>query len=876
MTLTRPRIAAAALAFGVALWLVTAIPFTRAADPVAPAEPVAKTDSRKPDNFEKAKGFWSFQPLKKPAVPAVKDTAWVANPVDAFVLAKLETAGLKPAPPADKVALIRRVYYDLTGLPPTPAEIDAFVADASPRAYEALVDRLLDSPRYGEQWARHWLDLVRYAETNSYERDNPKPNAWRYRDYVIRAFNSDKPYDRFVCEQLAGDEMPGRDGDALIATGFYRLGIWDDEPSDREQAQADSLDDIVATTGEVFLGLTVGCARCHDHKLDPILQKDYYRMVAFVHGVNHFHNGGPTDEQPIPKPGGPTLEQVLIERNKKLAAMQDRLTAIETEFRNSFHDVGAADSHDLDDLTYRYYRDSWSKLPDFDSLKPEDTGKLPGKLFDLAPSTRIVSFGFVFEGNLVVTKDGDYTFFLDGDDGVRLTLDDNVVINYDGIHGVGNEQQKEIKLTKGRHPIRLDYFQGCCGMGLSVAWSGPGFDRRTLSATRDVKSHTDLAHLIASDGPRVFGQQKADEYHALRRNFEKAKAEAPATDMALCVTERGPNPPDTFVLMRGNPHVPGDRVEPAFPQIFGSAPPLLPKPAPDAKTSGRRTVLANWIASPDNMLTARVMANRIFQYHFGRGIVRSPNNFGLQGDKPTHPELLDYLATQFIDSGWRVKTMHRLIMTSNAYRMSSRPDPKALAGDPQNDLLSHFDMRRLTAEETRDSILAVNGSINLKMYGPSVYPPIPKEVMAGQSDPGKGWPGSTREDAVRRSVYVHVKRSLLVPLIESLDAAETDRSCPVRFATTQPTQALGMINGSFLRNEAAQLASRLRTEAGPAPDAQIALALRLVTGRKPSEAEIQRGLDLMTKLEKDGATADAALNNFCLVALNLNEFIYLD
>jgi mono/diheme cytochrome c family protein len=607
----------------------------------------------------KDRAHWAFQPVQRPTVPAVKNRAWVANPIDAFVLAKLEARGLQPNPPAAKGELIRRAYYDLTGLPPTPAEVEAFQADPSPRAYEDLIDRLLDSPRYGEQWGRHWLDLVRFAETNSYERDGPKPHAWRYRDYVIRAYNQDKPYDQFVREQLAGDELPKPDADALIATGYYRLGIWDDEPTDREQARYDGLDDIVATTGQVFLGLTFDCARCHDHKIDPVPQKDYYRLLAFFHNINHYHNGGPTDEVPLV-----------------------------------------------------------------------------------------------------------------------------------------------------REP--------------------------------------------------------------------KAKKPGPA-EMALCVTEAGSRAPETFVLLRGNPHVKGDKVEPAFPLIFEGPAPVIPQPPAGAKTSGRRLILANWITARDNALTARVMANRIWQYHFGRGIVRSASNFGLQGDAPTHPELLDWLAVEFIHHDWRMKPLHRLIMTSNAYRMSSRGNPAALSADPANDLFWRFDMRRLSAEEIRDSILAVTGTLNPKMYGPGVYVDIPREVLAGQSMPGNGWGKSPPAEQARRSVYIHVKRSLLTPILERFDVAETDRSSPVRFTTTQPTQALLMLNSDFLDKQADVFARRLRREAGTDVNRQVGLALRLATTRPPGAAEVRRGVQLIEALQsQDGATGDAALKYFCLLVLNLNEFVYLD
>jgi len=335
----------------------------------------------------------------------------------------------------------------------------------------------------------------------------------------------------------------------------------------------------------------------------------------------------------------------------------------------------------------------------------------------------------------------------------------------------------------------------------------------------------------------------------------------------------------TFVHMRGNAHNLGAKVEPGFPEVLTTSPtPAIPDAPAGAKSSGRRTVLANWIASAQNPLAARVMVNRLWQFHFGRGIVRSPNNFGLQGDKPTHPELLDWLASQFVAGGWKMKAMHRLIMTSSAYRMASfGGDTKAATADPHNDLLWRFDLRRLTAEELRDSILAVNGTLNTQMYGPSVYPPISKDVLAGQSVPGKGWDVSPPDQAARRSVYVHVKRSLRLPILQSFDAAEPDTSCPVRFVTVQPTQALGTLNSEFFNQEAAKLAARLKREAGDDPSKQVALALRLVTCRAPTDGEIARGVGLIDAMaKKDGATPDVALKYFCLLALNLNEFVYVD
>ncbi len=680
---------------------------------------------------------WAFQPMKAPEPPEVQNKAWVANPIDAFILHRLEENQLKPAPPADKIALIRRAYYDLTGLPPTPAQVDAFVSDKSPEAYEKLIDDLLESPHYGEQWGRHWLDLVRFAETNSFERDGVKPNAFRYRDYVIRSFNADKPYDQFVREQLAGDELPEVTADSIIATGYYRLGLWDDEPADPLLAVYNEYDDIITTTSQVFLGLTVNCARCHDHKIDPIPQADYYSMLAFFHGLTPYGTRGnqtSNNQTDITPPEVAAQYQALDKQKNELAAQM-----------RDIEQIGIV--------------------------------KMPGE-----------------------------------------------------------DQRK----TEGRQRERV--------------------------LREKLRNYLD--------------EEQWTEYTTLREQRGKVEAaygKLPPRKSALSVAKIHVQPPETFILQRGNPTSKGEKVEPRFPAIFSSPKPVIPERKEGARSSGRRLVLANWIASPDNLLTARVMANRVWQYHFGRGIVRSPNNFGQLGEPPTHPLLLDWLARQLIAGGWRLKPLHKLIMMSNAYRMSSAGNEAALKTDPANNLFWRFDMRRLSAEEIRDSIHAVTGVLNPKMFGPSIYPTISQEVLAGQSRPGAGWGKSSPEEQARRSVYIHVKRSLLTPLLEDFDQADTDSSCPVRFSTTQPTQALGMLNGDFANAQAAVFADRLKKEAGQNPADQIALAVRLTTCRPATKTDIERGRDLMKKLkEKHGLNDEEALKYFCLLALNTNEFFYLD
>ena len=692
---------------------------------------------------ETAKAFWSFQPVAPPSPPATHDDGWVRTPIDAFVLAKLQQAGLKPAPAANKTALLRRAYYDLIGLPPSPEEVEAFAADESPRAFERVVDVLLESPHYGERWGRHWLDLVRYAETNSYERDGAKPFVWRYRDYVIRSFNDDKPYDEFVTEQLAGDELDPVTPDKIIATGYYRLGIWQDEPVDPEQELFEDLDDLVRTTGEVFLGLTIGCARCHDHKLDPLPQTDYYRMLAFFRNIRRF---GVRSQESIDEASVCTLASAEeVHRNEQQIA----------SYKQQLKDV----------------QDALSGLDE-----------------------RILA---------------------------KLT-------------GVAKDDWKT-------EAMRVDIARREIGKAIS--------------------------------------QEEFDRYAELfARREELAKARPAGLEKALCVKEHGRECPPTHVLVRGNAHATAVQVETGFPTVLSPPDPIISVPAEGVQSTGRRRALARWIASPENPLTARVMANRVWHYHFGRGIVRSTSDFGFQGIRPTHPELLEWLASDFVAGDWRLKRLHKLIMLSRTYQMSSQATDQALAKDPLNDLLWRFDMRRLAAEEIRDSILAVNDSLNRDaIFGPSVYVTIPDEVLAGQSMPGAGWGTSLPAESARRSIYIHAKRSLAVPMIASFDGPDSDASCPARFATTQPTQALGMLNSTFVNEQAAHFARYLRDRAGESQEAQVRLALRRLFQREPTREEIERGSNLLASLQKKhGLLPELALRQFCVAAYNLNEFVYLD
>jgi hypothetical protein len=624
-------------------WVRLGVPWPGADQTAPPSRPAGEFQVGDRD-----RAHWAFRPVRRLALPAPKEPAAGANPVDAFVLARLEAKGLHLGPPATRRELIRRAYFDLVGLPPTPEDVDAFVQDGRPDAWERLLDRLLASSQYGERWGRHWLDVVRFGQTHGYERDDEKPNAWRYRDYVIRAFNADKPYDQFVREHLAGDEIEPVTDDGKTATAFYRLGVWDDEPDDARQAEFDALDDVLSTAGEAFLGLTLGCARCHDHKFDPLGQEDYYSLLAF------FRNVAPT------------------KRN------------------------------------------------------------------DAAP--------------------------------IQLAL--------------------------------------------------------------------------AAGGK------------------------------TLAVTEGGPEPPATHVLIRGNAATPGKEVGPRFPLVLcaskETATPAISKPPAGSKTSGRRRVLAAWVASADNPLTARVMANRVWQHHFGKGLVASPSDFGRNGTAPTHPELLDWLASDFVDGGWRLKRLHKALMTSRTYRQSSRVRDEG-AIDPDNTLLWRQNLRRLEAEAVRDAVLAVSGRLNPAMGGRGIFPTLPPEVLSTQSRPGLGWDKSDPWEESRRSVYVYVKRTLGVPLLETFDFATPDKSVAARPTTTIAPQALILLNSSFTEEQSAAFAGRLLRE-GADPARNVERAFRLALGRSPTPREAQVALAYLAR-DKDYRPALARL---CKLILNLNEFVYVD
>ena len=705
-----------------------------------------KSADSAPAHVVKAKkadpSYWAFQPVKKPAVPTVKTPNWARTPVDQFILAKLEPKGITPNGPAEKLALLRRATYDLTGLPPTVAEVDAYLADDSDNAYERLIDRLLASPAYGEKWGRHWLDLVRYAESNGYERDGTKPYAWRYRDYVIDSFNADKPYTQFLREQLAGDELPNPTRESVIATGIYKLGVWDDEPADKEQSLYDGYDDLVSVISQGVLGLSFNCARCHDHKGDFFPTEDYYKLLALVRDVGPYsgrRNGDGNLVDITSKKDREVYEPALRKRDAELDQIAAKMKPIEDR--------------------------AIKRMPPKDQLAVED----------------------------------------------------------------GHRER------------------------------------------------------IVRKVPQFLKGDETEQYAKLRARFKQLKFEPrPDQHFALAVKDAPRRVEETHVLIRGSVQGKGKVVAPGFPEVFGVPDPVL---APNGSSSGRRTALADWITSESNPMTARVLVNRVWQHHFGKGIVPTSNDFGKFGELPTHPELLDYLATEFVAGGWKLKPLHRLLMTSAVYRQSTASNESGLKVDPANTLKWRFDPRRLLAEEVRDTILAASGQLDLTAGGPSVYPKIPRDVLAGQSQPGLNWLASKGggydpehpEVGNRRSVYVHVKRSLQVPILATHDQADTDSSCPVRYTTTVPTQALGLLNGEFANEQAEAFAERLISDAPGGLNDQVALAIRVSTGRKAQAGEIERDVNFVNEMKtKFGLTEPAALARYSLLILNSNEFLYLD
>jgi hypothetical protein len=699
--------------------------------------------------------WWAFQKVVKPAVPQPKNHAWVRNNIDAFILAKLEDKNLAPAPAANRVTLIRRATLDLTGLVPTPEEVQAFVSDPAPDAFAKVVDRLLESPRYGERWARHWLDLARYADSEGFKSDETRPNIWRYRDYVVDSFNEDKPFDRFLKEQIAGDELYPQDPAALIATGFNRH--FPDESNARKlmERRQQILNDITDTVGSVFLGLTYGCAKCHDHKYDPILQKDYYRLQAFFANTRIEDN-------------------LALDSGERRADYQRQYAAWDAQtkdIRAEMHKLAGPAQADL-------YKENFDKFP--------------------------------------------------------------------------AEIQTAITTTAAeRTPIQWQMYYKA---------------RPQLEHDED-----EAAHALKGENKKRWAELKTD----LAR-FDGIK---PAPEpVAQAMIDNGSESPKTHVLAVGVYDAYKEEVEPGFLSILDPAPAKIV--APEGRHStGRRTALANWLASPDNPLAARVMVNRIWHYHFGRGLVGTPSDFGVMGERPANPALLDYLAATFVEDGWSIKKMHRQIMLSSTYQESAQFDPEAAKVDPEDRLAWRYARHRLEGEAIRDSILEVSGKLNLKMGGPGVFPPLP----AGVETRG-GWKkDEDASEADRRSVYVFVRRNTRYPMFEVFDMPDTHESCPRRNATVTAPQALELLNNELVLDWSQSLAGRVWNDAGLTPEAQVDRAWRFVYSRaataeerKEALAFLERQATLLGERMAQDQAQKAALTDLCHMLVNSNEFLYVN
>ena len=742
--------------------------------------------------------WWSFRKPERPSVPVLKGAAWVRNPIDAFILVKLEDNGLAPAPRADRRTLIRRAYFDLIGLPPPPEQVESFVKDASPEAYEKLIRDLLASPRYGERWARHWLDLVRYADSSGYESDHYYPRAWRYRDYVIKSFNDDKPYDRFVQEQIAGDELwPDRFEllgsrtiplkkmeyvEAHVGTGLYTLGPEALESrQDAEQLRYEELSDWADTTGAAFLGLTMGCARCHDHKFDPISQRDYYRFQAIF---SHSRQA----QVPVVSP------------------MQSVTFAI---------DYPSIIALDEARIAYRSFEEKVKK-------RVEEAKK---KEF---PAEVVQAYE--------VEKDE------------RTPEQQKLVEPLE-------ESIKSIKLeealTAQERTERGELYQRLAKGVLKIP-TAEGSNLVNFDGLMEVPKAAVLAHFPPEIAPAV---------HILNRGDFREKEE---------------------------------RVEAGLPGVLSGQSEGGESFSPASDRSRSRRQLALWLTRPDHPLTSRVLVNRIWQWHFGQGLVRTPNDFGRQGSEPSHPKLLDWLSTEFVGRGWSIKSLHWLIMLSNTYQMASRhSDGRALEVDPQNALLWRMNRRRLESEALWDALHSVSGTVNLEMYGRPVTPPLTDEEIVGLGQAGR-WPESSDPaQHNRRGIYILVRRNFKFPMFEAFDSPQNAVSCPVRDVTSVTPQALWFLNSKVAFEQASAFAARLVEKNGLNQEAWVNDAWWMALGRGPSDQEKSEALELISELARNPAGEEqwakipdglqqiplsqaAALTKLCLGVFNLNEFIYID
>jgi hypothetical protein len=798
------------------------------------------------------KTHWSFQPVRRHMPPPVGDGRWARNAVDRFILARLEKEGLNPSPEADRRTLIRRLSFDLLGLPPSPEEMSAFLLDPDPLAYEKLVERLLASPHYGERWARHWLDVVRFAESHGFEMNQGRPNAWPYRDWVIRAFNEDLPYDFFLRAQLAGDAV-GADA----ATGFLVGGPWDQvkspEPALTAQQRADELHDMVSTTAATFLGLTLGCARCHNHKFDPMTQADYYAVTAVFAGVQHGERpqrpaAGRGEEvaalvqeraaidgklaafQPLARPGGPRLRPAVTHR-----ANEDRFEPVEARFVRFTALASSGDEPCLDELEVFTAR----AAPRNVALASEGTrattsGTLPGFAIHRLEHVHDGRYG------------NDRSWIADAGTGwVQLAFPQAYRID-------------RVVWSRDRSDSPRPY-QDRVAVAYRIETSLDGVAWHLVADSSDRLPKGDPGRPAEVPVPSSLPEEAARLRQLLERRREIERRLGAITNLPPIYAGQFVQPGPTHRLNRGDPMQPREAVRPGALAAFGAR---LEMPA-DAPEQERRLALANWIADPRHPLTARVLVNRLWHYHFGEGLVATPSDFGINGARPTHPELLDFLADELVARRWSIKEMHRLIVLSATYRQSGRASARGLAADAGGRLLWRYPPRRLEAEPLRDAILAVCGNLDRRMGGPGFDMFEPNGNYVKVYTPKKTF-GPLEW---RRMVYQAKPRMQLDDVFGAFDCPDAGQIAPRRTRSTTPLQALNLLNSPFMLQQAQMFAGRLEREAGSDVPAQIRLAFRLAFGRD-ADAEEQTAAERLVRTE--------GLAVFCRALLNANEFVTVD
>ncbi|MBO0724985.1 MAG: DUF1549 domain-containing protein, partial [Blastocatellia bacterium] len=838
---------------------------TTVATAIAPATASATAPATASENWpknstarsftEEEKGFWAYQPLKNVAPPRapeikpeIKDEAWAQSPIDRFILRKLEEKNLKPAPPADKLTLLRRATFDLTGLPPTESETRDFLADQSPDAFNKVVERLLASPRYGERWGRHWLDVARYADSTGNDEDHRYPHAWKYRDYVIESFNNDLPYDQFVREQVAGDLLPAKNpGEVnrrgVIATGFLALGPKAIAQQDKKKMLYDVYDEQVDVTTKAFLGLTVSCARCHNHKFDPILTKDYYAMVGMFASTRSFTNPDSHVSEVLEKPLVPGEE---FERYK----------AARREHQEKERRVRIAIEEILDEVKEPLVKES--------SLRLADYFLAARKVYqDGAPLAGVARQTDLNEEALKRWVD----FLKPGDD-VRGYLDEWNNAAPDKLAAVaqGYQERFQKRFAEWEEKIgkwRADYRKALAGD--KAFPDKPRFEAGDDRFFNEVYFDGGPFAVGVKDQKR-FSSERQSKLTALRKEQEELKKSAPAEPEMACAIEEGP-PVEQKVFIRGDYNSPGEAAPRGFPAILAR---YDTKPA---FTGSGRLQFAEWLTQPGHPLTARVMVNRIWQWHFGEGLVRTPDNFGKMGERPTHPELLDYLAAQFIKNGWSIKAMHRMIMLSSAYRMSSVNPNIAEDADPDNRLLTRFNRRRLSIEEMRDGLLAIDGTLDLTMGG---------TLQTGRGTDGENNQGRLSlnpEKLKRRTVYLPLRRANLPTLLNLFDFGDATTTSGKRQLTNVATQALFWLNSEFLYERAQNVAKSLLDRKELSDAARVETAYALILNRRPDQDEIDRALSYIAGFKQKFAGENAgqkAWLSLLRVLMSSNDFVYVD